>query len=87
MSSILPFLIPIVALFIPIVAIVAGAATRKYRSPPEAQREFRDYVHRLERRVVELEESVRSLTSDLGKIEADQRFLSRLLEDRTKAPP
>jgi len=82
-GSFFPFLIPIMALSIPIVAIIANAATRKYRAAPEEQQEFRNYVKQLEQRVVELEDTVRTLSSNVDQIETDQRFLSRLIDDKT----
>ena len=81
--GIFPFLIPILALSIPIVAIIANAATKKYRAAPEEQQEFRSYVKRLEQRVVELEDTVKSLSSNVEHLETDQRFLSRLIEDKS----
>ena len=87
MSGIFPFLIPIIALSIPIVAIIANAATRKYKAAPEEQQEFREYVKKLERRVLELEETVHTMSGSIEHIETDQRFISRLLENKRDDSP
>lgn len=85
MPATLAMLIPIFALSIPIVAIIANAVTKKYKGvAPREIADLQQYASSLEKRVGELEETVRTLTDDVGRIETEQRFLSRLLEDKSK---
>jgi hypothetical protein len=79
MESIALF-IPILALSIPIVAIITSAITRKYKYLAESKTP--EEVSRLEARIQKLEETIASLTNDVAQIEEKQEFVSRLLEDK-----
>ena len=69
-------LIPIMALSIPIIAILTRG--RRQTAPPEQERRIRQ----LEDRISELETTIRSMGGEVHELEDKQRFLSRLLEDR-----
>ena len=77
--SSLAMLIPILALSIPIVAIIATAATKKYKANPEQSTK----ITALENRILELEQSLSQMNGDVERLEDRQNFLSRLLEDKT----
>jgi archaellum component FlaC len=71
--------IPILALSIPIVAIIANAMTKKYKNGPDQTAQ----VEKLEKRVLELEESLSQVNGDVERLEDRQNFISRLLEDKS----
>ncbi|WP_455381384.1 hypothetical protein [Salinispira pacifica] len=73
--------IPILALSIPIVAIISGTVSKKYKYKVNADQN--EYIAKLEARVAELESAVHRMGDDLGRLEDNQRFVSRLLEDRS----
>lgn len=76
----LALFIPILALSIPIVAIIANAFTKKYKySGNPAQLE---HIARLEERVKELENVVANMTGDVARLEDKQNFISKLLDDK-----
>ena len=79
----LALFIPILALSIPIVAIIANAATKKYRVKPGLDGEQSQRVEKLEARVRELEDTVMRAGGDIERLEDKQNFLSRLLDDKT----
>ena len=79
----LALLIPIFALSIPIVAIIAKAATKKYQANPALNNEQSRHIEALESRIRELEETVGRAGSDIERLEDKQNFISRLLEDKT----
>ncbi len=74
----LALLIPILALSIPIVAILTRSRRQGTTVPPEQDRRIRG----LEEKVRLLEESLDSMGSQVHELEDKQRFLSRLLEDK-----
>lgn len=76
--EILALLIPILALSIPIVAILTRARRQGGVGSPEQERRIRG----LEEKVRQLEESLDSMGGQLHELDDKQRFLSRLLEDR-----
>ena len=71
--------IPIVALSIPIVAIIASTLSKRYKYL--ANNTQSEYVARLEARVSELELTVQRMGGDLNRLEDSQQFVTRLLED------
>lgn len=71
--------IPIVALSIPIVAIIASTMSKRYKYLANTRQS--EYVVRLEARVSALEATVQQMGGDLGRLEDGQRFVTRLLED------
>jgi len=75
----LALFIPILALSIPIVAIVARAVTKKHEANPE----LGGKIVALEERVRELEHSLSRVNGDVERLEDKQNFISRLLEDKT----
>lgn len=77
--STLALLIPVLALSIPIVAILANAFTKRSKvlSPDQERR-----INELQARVAELESTVDTLTGSVLRIEEKQDFTNRLLEDR-----
>ena len=84
MTDFFALLIPLFALSIPIVAIVTGYLTKKNANSPKHLQALTAHSEKLEKRIVELEGVVQTLTTDVDHLETDQRFLSRLLEDKTK---
>ena len=77
--------IPILALSIPIVAIISSGRTT--RAKLMSQSKGGAEIERLERRVAELEDQVHALSHTMLALEQQQEFTSRLLEDNTgKAP-
>ena len=79
----LALFIPILALSIPIVAIIAKAATKKYQANPALDGEQRRHIEAVEARLRELEDVVGRAGSDIERLEDKQNFLSRLLEDKS----
>lgn len=80
MEATLALLIPIIALSIPIVAIIANAVTKKYKfsgNPDQLQ-----HIARLEERVKELEDAVANMSGDVTRLEDKQNFISKLLDDK-----
>lgn len=72
--------IPIIALAIPIVAIISSTLSKKYKYlANETQAE---YVRKLEARVNELESTVQRMNDEVVRLEDNQRFMSRLLEEK-----
>lgn len=74
--------IPILALSIPIVAIIANAYQKSHRGSPEDQKR----IEALERKVRLLEDTVESklsdMRTDLTEIEEKQQFIQKLLDDK-----
>jgi hypothetical protein len=75
----LALFIPILALSIPIVAIIANAVVKKNRVDPNQGRK----IEALEARVQELESALTRVSGDVDRLEDKQNFISRLLEDKT----
>ncbi|HUX22060.1 MAG TPA: hypothetical protein VMW69_12535 [Spirochaetia bacterium] len=71
-------LIPIMALSIPIVAILTRARRQGQIGSPEQERR----IHVLEERIAALEANAASMRGDVHELENKQRFLTRLLEER-----
>lgn len=76
--EIFALLIPIMALSIPIVAILTRSRRQGQDPSPEQERRIRG----LEEKVRRLEESLDLVGGQVHELEDKQRFLSRLLEDR-----
>lgn len=76
--EVLALLIPIMALSIPIVAILTRSRRQGQVGSPEQQRRIRG----LEEKVRQLEESLDLMGGQVHDLEDKQRFLSRLLEDK-----
>lgn len=74
----LALLIPIMALSIPIVAIITRSRRQGQIASPEQERRVRG----LEEKVRHLEESLDLMTGQVHELEDKQRFLTRLLEDK-----
>ena len=72
--------IPIVALSIPIVAIIAGTLSKKYKF--QANVEQIEQIKKLEARVQELESSLHTMGAEVERLNEEQRFTSKLLDDR-----
>lgn len=82
----LVFLIPIMALSIPLVAIFTNSAVGKAWAESIRARNRdaggdTERVLRLEARVRELEATLQDQQESIGKLEESHRFLARLLED------
>ena len=83
----LALLIPILALSIPIVAIISNMITKKYKygagpEQLEQNKHQQAVIAKLEERVAELEKTVSLVHDSVDQIEQDQRFISKLLEDK-----
>ena len=74
------FLIPIFALSIPIVAIIANAYTKTHKKDPKLM----ERIQHLEEKIKLLDSSVQNIHSDVVKLEDNNRFLNKLLEDKTE---
>lgn len=76
--EIFALLIPIMALSIPIVAIITRSRRQGQVASPEQDRRIRG----LEEKVRSLEESLEQMGGQVHELEDKQRFVTRLLEDR-----
>ena len=76
----LALMIPILALCIPIVAILAKS--RRTKGPVDSQQQLQQHIAQLEEKVRQLEETVHSLSSDVTRLEDKQSFLTRLLDSK-----
>ena len=76
----LALFIPILALSIPIVAIIANAITKKYKYSGNPKQ--LEHIVRLEERVKELENVVANMTGDVARLEDKQNLISKLLDDK-----
>lgn len=74
----LALLIPIMALSIPIIAILTRSRRHGQVASPDDERRIRG----LEEKVRHLEESLDVMGGQMHELEDKQRFLSRLLEDK-----
>jgi predicted PurR-regulated permease PerM len=72
-------LIPIFALSIPIIAIIAGTYAKTHKGDPQ----LIDRIKHLEDKIKLLDTSVQNLQSDVLKIEDNNKFLNKLLEDKS----
>jgi hypothetical protein len=72
--------IPIIALSIPIVAIIAGTLSKKYKY--QANIDQLEQIKKLEVRVQELESGLHAMGGEIDRLNEDQRFMSKLLEDK-----
>ncbi|MBT3271857.1 MAG: hypothetical protein HN368_01785 [Spirochaetales bacterium] len=79
MEGSIALFIPILALSIPIVAIIANAATKKYKDNPEQSGK----IEALEKRIALLEQTLSETSGDIERLEDRQNFISRLLEDKS----
>ena len=80
MEGTIALFIPILALSIPIVAIVANAATKKYKTQPDRESQLK--IEKLEERIAQLEQSVEDISGSVNQLEDKQRFMSKLIEDK-----
>lgn len=78
----LALMIPILALSIPIVAILSSARLKRMRFEAQQSPGQREYTALLEKRVAGLEETVAQLSGNVDRLEDKHEFLSRLLEDK-----
>ncbi len=73
------FLVPILALSIPIVAIIARTYAKVHQNDtPKASRE----ILALEERINNLEKDNLRMEEEIRQLEDKQKFLTRLLEDK-----
>jgi hypothetical protein len=79
--AIIGVFIPVLALSIPIVAIISSGRTK--RAELMARTKGGPEVERLERRVAELEDQVHALSHTMLSLEQQQEFTSRLLEENS----
>ena len=77
------FLIPILALCIPIIAIIAGTYTKVNSQKGTDNPELRTKIAALEEKVLELEKDNLHLGKTIRELEDKQNFLTRLLEDKS----
>ncbi len=76
-----PFIIPIIALCIPIVAIIANAFVKTRGSnTPQLEQKIND----LEAKVTKLELNNTKMITQISEMEENQSFLGRLIEDKNK---
>jgi predicted PurR-regulated permease PerM len=80
MTGTLALMIPLLALSIPIIAIIAGtyAKTHSGTNP-----DLKNKITQLEEKILELQTSNLSLESTVNQLEEKQSFLSRLIEDKS----
>jgi hypothetical protein len=74
----LALMIPILALCIPIVAILANAAKKRNLANPAQEKRIRD----LELKVKLLEQQAAVLSDSVLQMEEKQEFMTKLLEDK-----
>ncbi len=72
-------LIPILALCIPIVAILAGTYSKTH---PDTSPDLRNKINTMEEKIRELENNNQHLENSLRELEDKQNFLTRLIEDK-----
>ncbi len=77
------FLIPILALSIPIIAIIAGTYTKINSQKNSEDPELRKTITSLEEKVLELQKDNLRMEKNLRELEDKQNFLTRLLEDKS----
>ena len=77
----LSLMIPILALCIPIAAIITAGKNKRAQSA--TQNSGGADVERLEARVAELEQEIAAINSNVLQIEEKQDFLNLLLEDKS----
>ncbi len=78
----MPFLIPIIALLIPIVAILSKTYT-KVHTYSDVNPEIKNRINALEERILELQKDNLQLEKAVRELEDKQNFLTRLLEDKS----
>ena len=79
MTGVLAMLIPIFALSIPIVAILAGTYAKTHSG---ANPDLKKRIYELEEKIVDLQTSNQHLTDTVNQLEEKQSFLTRLIEDK-----
>ena len=82
-------IIPVMALSIPIVGIIAGgpigkALAESIRDRHTTSPSERAEIKRLEKRVSDLESALSDMSSDIRSLEDKNDFFSRLLEDDSR---
>jgi hypothetical protein len=80
MTGTLALLIPIIALSIPIIAIIAGTYAKTHSGTNPA---LKNKIYELEDKIIELQTSNRHLEDTLNQLEEKQNFLTRLIEDKS----
>lgn len=79
--EILPFLVPLFALSIPIVAIISAGRTKREQMRLKAEGGDPQMVRRLEARIEELEQQVQALSTQMIELDEQQAFTTRLLDE------
>jgi tetrahydromethanopterin S-methyltransferase subunit B len=75
-----PFMIPIFAMMIPMVAIIADAFKKaKMKTDPKLLEKMKE----LENKVEAMELTLNSTQEEVYRLEKSNRFLTKLLEDKT----
>ena len=81
MTGVLAMLIPIFALSIPIVAILAGTYAKTHS---RANPDLINKINELEHKLFELQTSNMRLEDTVNQLEEKQSFLTRLIEDKSQ---
>ena len=76
----LALLIPIIALSIPIIAIIAGTYAKTHSGTNPA---LKSKIYELEDKIAELQTSNQHLENTVNQLEEKQNFLTRLIEDKS----
>jgi TolA-binding protein len=76
------FIIPILALSIPIVAIISASRTKREQMRLKAQEGNPKHVQQLESRIADLEQQVEALSTQMIELDEQQAFTTRLLDDQ-----
>ena len=74
--------IPILALSIPIVAIISTSRTKREQMRLKAEGGDSEQVRRLETRIADLEQQVQALSTHMIELDEQQSFTTRLLDER-----
>ena len=80
MTANLALLIPIIALSIPIIAIIAGTYSKTHSGANPA---LKTKIYELEDKILELQKSNLHLEDTVNQLEEKQSFLTRLIEDKS----
>jgi hypothetical protein len=80
MTGVLAMLIPILALSIPIVAILAGTYAKTHSGTNPG---LKSKIYELEDKILELQKSNLHLEDTVNQLEEKQSFLTRLIEDKS----
>lgn len=80
MTGVLAMLIPIFALSIPIVAILAWSYAKTHSG---TNPDLKNRIYELENKLLELQKSNLRLEDTVNQLEEKQSFLTRLIEDKS----